>query len=114
MYIRLAQLCMKENSFQFEGKFYEQIFETSMGNALSLFVANLLMGVFKQKLKRRKLLPKLWIRYLDDVFAIVHRDKIEELMSLLHAQCPSIKFTCEIEKKGVLDVEVRKTKDNQL
>jgi hypothetical protein len=117
MYMKLAELCMKENTFQFEGKFYEQTFGTSMGNALSPFVANLFMGVFEQKLKRRKLFPKLWVRYVDDVFAIVHKDKIEDLMSLLNAQCPSIKFTCEIEKEGVLpflDVEVRRTEDNQL
>jgi hypothetical protein len=108
MYMRLAELCMKENSFQFKGKFYEQTFATSMGNALSPFVANLSMWVFEQK---------LWVRYVDDVFAIVHKDKIEDLMSLLNAQCPSIKFTCEIEKEGVLpflDVEVRRTEDNQL
>jgi hypothetical protein len=35
----------------------------------------------------------------------------------MHAQCPSIKFTCEIEVADVLpllDVEVRRTEDNQL
>jgi hypothetical protein len=100
MYMWLAELCMKENSFQFEGKSYEQILATSMGNALSLLVANLFMRVFE--LKRRKLFPTLWMRYVDDVFAIVLKDKIEDLMSLLHAQYPSIKFTCEIEKEGVL------------
>jgi hypothetical protein len=54
---------------------------------------------------------------IDDVFAIVHKEKIEDLMSPLNAQCPSIKFTCEIKKEGVLpflDVEVRCTEDNQL
>jgi hypothetical protein len=35
---------MQENSFQFEGTFYEQTFGTSMGNALSPFDANLFMG----------------------------------------------------------------------
>jgi hypothetical protein len=62
MYTRLAELWMKENSFQFERKFYEQTFGTSMGNALSPIVANLFMGVFKRKLKRRKLFLKLWVR----------------------------------------------------
>jgi uncharacterized membrane protein len=97
-------------------KFYEQTFGTSMGNALSPFVANLFM-VFEQKLKRWKLFPTLWLGYVDDVFAIVHKDKIEDLMSLLNAQSPSIKFTCEIEKEGVLpflDVKVRRTENNQL
>jgi hypothetical protein len=35
----------------------------------------------------------------------------------MNAQCPSIKFTREIEKEGVLpflDVEARRTEDNQL
>jgi hypothetical protein len=45
-------------SFQLEEKFYKQIFGTSMGNALSPFIANLLMGFFEKKLKTRKIFPK--------------------------------------------------------
>jgi hypothetical protein len=42
-YFELANLVMKLSFFQFNGKFYEQMEETAMGNALSLFLANLLL-----------------------------------------------------------------------
>jgi hypothetical protein len=40
-YFELANLVMKLNFFQFNGKFYEQMEGTAMGNALSLLLANL-------------------------------------------------------------------------
>jgi hypothetical protein len=44
------------------------------------------------------------------MFAIVHKDKIEGIMSLLNAQYPSIKF---YQVLPFLDVQVKRTEDNQ-
>jgi hypothetical protein len=61
-YLELAKLVMKLNFFQFNKKFYEQTEGTAMGNALSPFLANLYMANFEMVLKRRNLLPKVWVR----------------------------------------------------
>jgi hypothetical protein len=58
MYSELAKLCMSENCFRFEEKFYKQTFGTSMGNALLPFIANLFMGFFEKKLEKTKNLLK--------------------------------------------------------
>jgi hypothetical protein len=76
-----SELCISENCFQFEEKFYKQTFGTSMINVLSPFIANLFMGFFEKKLKRRKIFPKTWERYVNDVFAIVLKDKINDLLA---------------------------------
>jgi hypothetical protein len=59
-FLELANLLMKLNFFQFYGKFYEQTEGTAMGNALSLFLANLYMANFE--MVQRNLLPKVWER----------------------------------------------------
>jgi PHD/YefM family antitoxin component YafN of YafNO toxin-antitoxin module len=111
VYTKIAKLCMEQTQFQFRGAYYEQTFGTAMGNALSPFIANLFMGHMENKLKRRKLFPRVWVRYVDDIFAVVHKDRVLDLLDLLNSQHDSINFTYEVEKDGklpFLDVEVRR------
>jgi hypothetical protein len=71
-----------------------------MGNALSPFIANFFMGYLENKLKWKKLFPKLWMRYTDDVYVVVHKDQVEDLLEYTH----------EVEQDGTLpflDVEVK-------
>jgi hypothetical protein len=82
-YLELAKLLMKLNFFQFNGKFYEQTEGTAMGDALSPLLANLYMATFEMVLKRRNLLPKVWVRYVDDIFCVINRRKVSTLLSLL-------------------------------
>jgi hypothetical protein len=57
-YLELAKLCMDQTYFQINGRYYKQNLGTSMGNALSPFLANLFMTDYKVKLSTR-----LWIRH---------------------------------------------------
>jgi hypothetical protein len=61
-----------------------------------------ILSFFEKKLKRRKIFPKTWVRYVDDVFGIVHKDKIDNFLALLNCQHESIKFTHEIEVNETL------------
>jgi hypothetical protein len=64
-----------------------------MVNALSPspFIANLFMGHMENKLNR--LFHRVWVRYVDDVFAVVHKDVVLDLLAILNSQHESIKFT---------------------
>jgi hypothetical protein len=62
---------------------------------------------------RKNLLPKVWVRYADDIFSVINRRKVSTLLSLMNSQNPSIKFTCEEEVDGSLDVSVTR-KDSKL
>ena len=46
-----------------------------MGNALSPFLANLYMSHFESRLKRDNRLPEIWVRYVDDVFVVINKQK---------------------------------------
>ena len=46
--------------------------------------------------------PKVWLRFVDDIFAIVRRSAVESLLDHLNQQHPAIRFTIEIEEEGKL------------
>ncbi|KER19432.1 hypothetical protein T265_11795 [Opisthorchis viverrini] len=67
----LLELCMT-TYFEFNGEYYEQIKGAPMGSPISGFIAEITM----QKLERIVLpdiKPKIWVRYLDDIFAVVKK-----------------------------------------
>jgi hypothetical protein len=79
-----------------------------MCNALCLSIANWFMGQIENKLKSRQLFFKVWARYMDDVFAVVHKDRVLNLLVLLNSQHESIKDG----KLSFLDVEVKRNGDS--
>lgn len=110
-YIQLARLCMEERYFVFRGKFYKCIDGVSMGNPLSGFISEIFMEKMEDKLGKEDLIPRFWARYVDDVFAIVHRDEVEETLRSINCVHRNIRFTMEIEENGrlpFLDLEVKR------
>lgn len=97
-----ASLCMRQNYFQYENEYYRQTLGVNMGNPLSCFVANLFMGKIENDLEIEEKLPKIWLRYVDDIFAVVKSTEINNLFDMLNNRHPNIKFTLELENNGNL------------
>lgn len=38
----------------------------------------------EEKMKKNVIFPKIWLRYVDDVIAIVKRDKIDQVLHLIN------------------------------
>lgn len=103
-YIKLTSLCMSQNCFQINNRFFEQHEGTAMGNSLSPFLANLFMSRFECDLKKEnQFFPRIWLRYVDDVFAIfdTKKSKIEEFLETLNSCFSSVKFTFEKESNSL-------------
>lgn len=114
IYFEVAQLCMNQSYFQFREKIYKVERGTNMGNPLSPLISELFMSAFEINLNERGLLPRVWHRYVDDVFAIVDRDDIQKILDILNSQYDSINFTCEPETNGklpFLDLELQRVSD---
>ena len=102
------------NLLQFTQTFFEQVQGAAMGSPLSPIVAN----VFMEDLETRALetsphKPRMWLRYVDDVFAIwPHGDCLLEIFHQhLNGQNSSIQFTMERELEGkiaFLDVQIER------
>ena len=104
-YLILTRLCMNQNAFQFNNQYFSQTFGTAMGNPLSPFLANLFMSHFETKAASLfSNFPKVFKRYVDDVFAVVSftESELSEFIENLNSLYPSIKFTHEVENNGSL------------
>lgn len=54
-----------------------------MGNLLSSFLSGLLMDMIQNDLHSEDLPPKIWISYIDDIFTITHKKKMEKTPEVL-------------------------------
>lgn len=117
LYICAARLCMRHSYFQFRDKFYVVEKGTNMGNPLSPMISEFFMSHFEIELKELNLLPRIWYRYVDDVCAIVKKNRIEETLNVLNNRFETIRFTHETEidnKLPFLDLEMQKQSDGSL
>lgn len=99
-YIKLARLCMNENHFTFRGKYYKSTNGVNMGNPLSGFISEIFLAKLEEKLEEKRMMPKLWIRYVDDIFAVIDREEVEETLRELNGMHKNMKFTLEVEEEG--------------
>ena len=98
----LLQLCLKSTYFSYNGEFYEQRQGAAMGSPVSAVVANLYMEFFEElALESAPSRPRFWKRYVDDTCCIMWRGEVEPLLHLSDVR-PTIKFTMELEKDGML------------
>ncbi len=98
--------------------FYKANFGTTMGSPVSVLMANLYVVDFET----RAITTfgdgiKFWVRYVDDVFCLVKKDRVASLLDHLNRQSPSISFTVEQEENNtqpVLDIKITKCSNGRL
>ena len=95
-----------------KGKFYQQHDGVSMGSPLGPTIANFFLAHMENKVLSSGLyfLPKLYLRYVDDIFAVFPDDKsCTSFLDLLNFQHKNIKFTAELAAETIpfLNVEIK-------
>ncbi|XP_019619742.1 PREDICTED: uncharacterized protein LOC109466463 [Branchiostoma belcheri] len=114
----LLRLCLTTTYFKYEGKFYSQVEGAAMGSPVSPIVANLFMEWFESRaLTTFPNPPKVWVRYVDDVGAVLKSSLIEPFHHHLNSIHPNIKFTKELEENRslpMLDVLMTRKDDGRL
>ena len=103
--------------FMFNNKFYQQVDGVAMGSPLGPTFANFFLGHIEEKMFATcGMKPKLYLRYVDDIFALFDQDfNVQNFFDLLNKQHKNLTFTLE-ESNGTLpflDVEVE-IKDNSI
>ncbi|XP_025269727.1 uncharacterized protein LOC112639554 [Camponotus floridanus] len=93
-----TELILDSTCFAFNGRFYEQIFGTPMGSPLSPILADMVMEDLEmQCLNSLGFTVPTYYRFVDDVFAIVPRAKINEILTKFNNYHERLRFTYETE-----------------
>ena len=109
----LLNITLKNNDFQFNGKFYLQTCGTPMGKVYAPALANIYMLEFDEKaMTGFKIKPLFFFRFLDDIFSIFvgTEEEILEYENYLNGLIPGIKVTLEYNKLNInfLDTTIYK------
>ena len=102
--IKLLEISMKNNDFEFYGKTYLQIMGTAMGKRFAPALANLYLIDFdEQAMNGFRVKPLLFFRYLDDIFALWQGDieSLKEYEKFLNSLIPDIKIKLEFSPKEI-------------
>lgn len=106
---------MDQNYFKFKEKFYKQNFGATMGNNLSLFLADIFLTYFENLILDQNLEPKYYKRYVDDIFCIIKKNKIDSFFNEVNSKFTTIKFTMELEnnnRQNFLDLTIIRENKN--
>ena len=91
-----------------------------MGSSLSPAIANLFITYFENKeLNNANRKPKLWLRYVRDIFVVwPHgKDELQAFLEYINSIYSRIQFTLELEQNNklpFLDVLITKTRKGTL
>ena len=107
----MAQFVLKNNLFEFNNDFFQQVSGTAIGTKFAPPYACIFMGQIETKfLRTQSHQPMVWFRYIVNIFFIwTHgEEKLEEFMAHFNAFNPNIQFTYESSRKSItfLDLDV--------
>ncbi len=103
--LKLLEMVLHKNNFEFNGQNYLQVGGTAMGTKVAPTYACLFMADLEQKiLQNAPSQPALLLRYIDDLFMIHTGTPVElqEFIDYCNSFHPSIKFTHESSTEEVV------------
>ena len=107
----LLEVVLTNNHFEFNSKHHHQVSGTATGTKLAPSYANLFLTKFEEKyVYTYPLQPKLWKRFIDDIFLIWPHgmDSLLQFIKQLNTVHSTIKFTSNISPTEIsfLDLTV--------
>jgi hypothetical protein len=114
--LRLLELTLRNNDFQFDDRFYLQTCGTAMGKTYAPGLANIYLEEFDDRaMNGFSLKPLLFYRYLDDIFFVWtgSRAQLKEYEKYLSSLIDGIKITLDCSRVSIpfLDTTVYKLYD---
>ena len=114
----LLDILLRTTYFKFNGDFYQQTDGAAMGGPTSAIVSE----IYMQSLETTAITtadhpPKIWEHHVDDVFSIVHKAYLQELLEHINNLHPQTQFTKEEESNSslpFLDTLVQRNHDKSI
>ena len=100
-FITLLKICLERKPFQWNNKCYEQIYGTSMGDPLSMFISGVMMEHIDDQIQNavvQKTLPpnKLWYREVDDILTQINKQDINKYIKYINGLHEGMSFSYEL------------------
>ena len=97
----LLDILLRTTGFKFNGDFYQQTDRAAMGGPTSAIISE----IYMQSLETTAITtadhpPKVWERHIDDVFSIVLKIYLQELLEHINNLHPQTQFTKEEENNS--------------
>ena len=95
---------LQKNYFQFNKKTYLQVSGTAMGTRCAPNYAIIFMAEIEEEFLATQLLkPRIWLRFIDDIFLIWNHleTELDNFLENLNSFHPTIKFTMEKSEYGL-------------
>lgn len=104
LFLEILSFCIKDSRyFKYDTKIYEQRKGMPMGSPASPIIADIIMEkLLDVTMEKLKIKPRLLTKYVDDIFAVVRKDQVDETLRNLNAFNGQIQFTYEVEKENRL------------
>ena len=111
--LKLLELSLKNNDFNFNGDTYLQVSGTAMGKKFAPSYANIFMAKWEtDALNKCYLKPSMYLRYLDDIWILWDHglEQFNSFFEILNTHNPAVKLSCRIESHSIdfLDVTIFK------
>ena len=111
--IKMADFLLKNNLFEFDCKFYQQISGTAIGAKYPPYASVFMDYVETEFLKTQAIKPWLWKRFIDDIFFIwtYSEENLNKFPKDLNEFHPDLKFKYEKSKEKInfLDLVIKLT-----
>ena len=93
--LSFAELVLKSNNFEFNGKHYLQKWGTAIGTRMAPLYANVFVDRLERRLiKNAEVKPRIWWRYIDDIFIVwtAGEEKLRRFIDYVNRAPETIKF----------------------
>ena len=111
----MTELVLKKNVFEFNSECFLQTSGTAIGTIMAPAYANIVMSIFEHRLLTGSWnKPFVWLRYIDDIFAIwiYGEDKFKDFMLYINSINSSFQLSSIYSKECVQFLDVSVSVDN--
>ena len=99
--VKGVKLIMKSTYFSFDRKFYHQIYGLPMGGPCSTIFADMVLDDLETEcLGLLDFTPVVFFRYVDDIFIIVPKNKVDSILQVFNSYDNRLQFTHEVENEN--------------
>lgn len=102
--LKLLDICLRYNDFQFANEFFLQVMGTAMGKAFAPNLANLYLLEFDVAIRSGfPVSPHLFFRYIDDVFFVwpSSRERLHDFQCFLNSVIPDISISFTVRNRFI-------------